>query len=785
MSMSPSLLLRLRILAFLLPVLLALALALLNDYRHERDALDQRTLQTARALEQAVDAELLGAQRTLLGFAASLSDLEPSRLGAVYRDAQRLLDSTKLADAIVLTDADGQQWMNTLVAFGQPLPKTRNMARVRKLFETGQPAISGLVMGTVAKHPLLTIDVPVLRQGRIVYDLNMVIRPERLQAILESAAFPPGWIAAVQDADGVIVARLPDTQRYVGRHVTASMWAHINRDSEGIAEVESLDGVPITGVFHRSRETGYSVSVGISTALLRAEFWRSFGLVMAMGLAICLASLYMGWRFGSQILGSVRALSRAMAEAATGRSAPELPSRGPRELVDLAHQFDRLWRARQRADAALVDERQRLLDSQQQLARVLEGSNQGYWDWNLQTDVFTVSPRLEAMCGYAAGEMDTRVSHWDEHIEAGDLRLLMDSIQQHLAGHTSEHCAELRCRSKSGIWIWVRMQGKLVRRDAEGRPLMMSGTVTDITQAKQDELALREAATVFGNSYDGIMVVDLQGLVVRANPAFARITGYTAEEIVGRSPKLLASGRHDRAFYERMWASLHEQGFWRGEVWNRRKSGQVYAEMLSISVVRDAQQVPQHYLGVFSDISRLKEHEAELDRIAHYDPLTGVANRRLLLDRLKQALAHAHRSGRLLAVCFLDLDGFKPVNDRHGHEVGDQLLIQLTARMQATLREEDTIARIGGDEFVLLLGELGTVQECCAALQRLLDEISRPVQIQGLSVAVSASIGATLFPQDPADADTLLRHADQAMYRAKQAGKRRYQLYQDGEGGQA
>jgi len=311
----------------------------------------------------------------------------------------------------------------------------------------------------------------------------------------------------------------------------------------------------------------------------------------------------------------------------------------------------------------------------------------------------------------------------------------------------------------------------------EGNEVLHLSVTRDITQRKQAEDDLRLAASVFANSYEGIIITDADNRIADVNPAFTRITGYSKQDVVGKTPSILASGRQGQAFYAEMWNSLRERDVWRGEIWNRRKNGEIYAEMLSISIVRDGGGRLLHHIGVFSDITVLKKHEAELDRIAHYDTLTGVPNRRLLADRLAQAIAHARRAGKPLAVCYLDLDGFKPVNDQYGHAAGDRLLIELTRRMLGVLRAEDTLARLGGDEFALLLTELRCPEESHAVLDRLLEAIRAPMPIGSFEVSVSASIGVTLYPPDKPDADILLRHADQAMYRAKELGKNGYHLF--------
>jgi len=304
-----------------------------------------------------------------------------------------------------------------------------------------------------------------------------------------------------------------------------------------------------------------------------------------------------------------------------------------------------------------------------------------------------------------------------------------------------------------------------------------SAVIRDISDRKRSESGLRLAASVYANSYEGIIITAPDKTIVDVNPAFTRITGYSRDEVLGRTPKLLASGKHDAAFYQQMWSSIAEHDFWQGEVCNRRNNAELYTEILSLSVIRDSAGNLQHYIGVFSDISLLKAHEEELYRIAHFDLLTGVPNRRLLLDRLGQALARTRRSGRSVAVCYLDLDGFKVVNDQFGHAGGDKLLVEMTQRLRKVMRTDDTLGRLGGDEFVLLLTDLTGPQESELALDRVLEVIREPVEIDGKPVVVSASVGVTVYPTDDSDADVLLRHADQAMYLAKETGKNSYHFF--------
>jgi diguanylate cyclase (GGDEF)-like protein/PAS domain S-box-containing protein len=327
--------------------------------------------------------------------------------------------------------------------------------------------------------------------------------------------------------------------------------------------------------------------------------------------------------------------------------------------------------------------------------------------------------------------------------------------------------------------------GELLTRTLQLAFLPLADKLAQAANACLIKDSMQLAASVFENSQEGIIISDANNRIVDVNRAFTRITGFTRDEALGRDPNLLSSGKHGAAFYEQFWQELKSSDSWRGEIWNRRKSGEIYAEMLSIAIIRDTNGAIKNHLAVFSDINHLKEHEAELYRISHFDPLTSLPNRRLLDDRLRQAMAHTHRTNGSLGVCLLDLDGFKEVNDRHGHNTGDLVLGTIATRLQACLREGDTIARLGGDEFVLVLLGASGPTECDEIMRRILSTTATPVLHDDISIQVSASIGVTLYPGDDADADTLIRHADQAMYLAKQSGKNRYHLFDADEDRQA
>ncbi|MDP2441054.1 EAL domain-containing protein [Rhodoferax sp.] len=324
---------------------------------------------------------------------------------------------------------------------------------------------------------------------------------------------------------------------------------------------------------------------------------------------------------------------------------------------------------------------------------------------------------------------------------------------------------------------WFELSVALLHADAkpDQRFIMICRDITERMRANE---SLQQAASVFGHTREGISITNANGTIVDVNEAFTRITGYSREDVIGRNPRILSSGRQDAEFYRTMWSTLTEQGHWSGEVWNRRKDGEVYAELLTISAIRDGQGTTQQYVALFSDITAIKAHQSQLEHIAHFDALTNLPNRVLLADRLHQTMAQAQRRHQQLAVVYLDLDGFKAINDHHGHEAGDQVLITLARRMKETLREGDTLARLGGDEFVAVLTDLEDTLACMPLLERLLAAAALPVSVGGLSLQVSASLGVTFYPQaQDIEADQLLRQADQAMYQAKVAGKNRYCVF--------
>ncbi|MCX7173074.1 MAG: diguanylate cyclase [Proteobacteria bacterium] len=419
-------------------------------------------------------------------------------------------------------------------------------------------------------------------------------------------------------------------------------------------------------------------------------------------------------------------------------------------------------------------DRQALSESEERWKFALEGSGEGVWDRNLQTGVAVYSKRYKEIYGYAEDELVDHQEAWDERVHPDDLPLVDADRAAYFSGKKQVYANERRMRCRDGSWKWILSRGMVVARDDQGRPLRMIGTHTDISERHQREEALRLAATVLSTMDEAVVVTDRDNKIVSVNPAFTAITGYLPEEVIGKNPRLLSSGMHAQEFYREMWETLKRTGNWYGEIRNRSKNGRLFVEWLSIKQLRDKEGKTAHYVAVFSDISERKAAEEHMRHMAHFDALTGLPNRSLFADRLQQTIAKARREKSHLALMFIDLDQFKPVNDLFGHHVGDLLLREVASRLHACLRREsDTVARMGGDEFVVILPEIEGYQDAVKVGDKILATLNQPFDIAGHKIHISSSIGIAVFPEHGNEEKLLLRSADEAMYRAKENGRNR------------
>ena len=411
---------------------------------------------------------------------------------------------------------------------------------------------------------------------------------------------------------------------------------------------------------------------------------------------------------------------------------------------------------------------QRRLSEAQRIARL------GSWEWDIRDDRLHWSEEIYRIFGLDPNGFGASYEAFLRAVHPEDRERVERSVKDAMEGRPYD--IEHRIVRPDGSECIVAERGE-VSRDAEGKPIRMMGTVQDITERMHAEAALRQAGAMFESTGEGVLVTDASGRIVRVNPAFTRITGYSEQDAIGKTTDLLKSGKHDDRFYRDMWEAIESQGYWEDEIWNRRKSGDVYPEWLRISAVYDEHGKVISYVGIFSDLSRIKESQEQLDFLAHYDPLTGLPNRLLFMARLEHALQSGRRNERQVALLFLDLDRFKNLNETLGHSAGDVLLMEAAERLREVVREEDTVARLGGDEFTLVLENVSDLIDVAGVVRKLQRALCRPLQIEDHELVISASVGVSLYPRDGEDPDTLVKHAEAAMYEAKRQGGNGYAYY--------
>ena len=573
-------------------------------------------------------------------------------------------------------------------------------------------------------------------------------------------------LTVIVDRRGNVVGH-PDAERALRQENLR----HLALLSEGLDSPRTanfqLDSIDYLGSTTPIRETGWTALVGQpldkAYAIVRSTLFSLLaGSAIALLMAVIVA-LITSRRTMLQ-LGQFAAHMQAVAD---GHYDARIPRSGIDEIESLAQQMRRMA-------TAVIERETRLRESETNFRMLVESAPFGIALIQEDGQFVLVNAAYTRLFGYAIQDIPDLATWWERTCPDARSR---DEASRRWQAQINEHILPLH---ELGLFKVRRADGQcrdielVVERLPDKRILV---TFSDITERKQDEVRLQRAAKVFSHAREGIIITDAQGCVVEVNDTFTRITGYSREEAVGQNPRILKSEVQDAQFYVAMWQSLTQNGYWYGELWNRHKNGELYAVLLNITAVYDTTGVIQNYVALYTDITQMKEYQRQLERVAHYDALTGLPNRVLFADRLRQAMTQSLRRNLSLAVLYLDLDGFKPVNDHCGHDVGDRLLVAIAQHMKEVLRDGDTISRFGGDEFVAVLVDLEDDHDCNAVMERLLEAASKPFVVDGYKLQVSASIGVTYYPQDRVDADLLMRHADQAMYQAKQSGKNRYHVF--------
>ncbi|TXT35328.1 MAG: PAS/PAC sensor-containing diguanylate cyclase [Comamonadaceae bacterium] len=426
----------------------------------------------------------------------------------------------------------------------------------------------------------------------------------------------------------------------------------------------------------------------------------------------------------------------------------------------------------------MLSQRQRVqkIMTATRLKLATEASGVGIWEFDLVTKKYQWDNTMFALFGLDPKAASPRNDDWIRQLPPQDLQRMREATRVTIK-NKQPFGMTFQIRRPDGQVRFMRNRAALYSDD-DGVPRRLIGVTEDVTKRKQQQAELRVAAAAF-ESHESMLVTNAQVEILRVNHAFCKLFGYAPDEVVGKNPRLLKSGRHDVDYYAAMWSELMQQHSWQGEVWNTRKNGEEFPCWLCITAVCDEAGLVTHYVATHTDITLRKAAEDEVKRLAFFDPLTQLPNRRLLADRLHQAMSKAKRDRGQLALIFVDLDKFKPINDRHGHTAGDQLLQAVAHRLRTCVRESDTVARVGGDEFVVLLNTVTQTQDATCVAEKIHATLRLPFHLpQGQSVQISSSAGVALYPEHGLDEATLSHHADVAMYAAKAGGRDRYVVYE-------
>ena len=785
------------VLASLLPGMIGATFLFVRDYWDGRTQLEKDTISTARALAQAVDSRLLKA-KVMAQTLSTASALTASDLARFHERARRLLALTGGGTNVVLSDETGQQLVNTLREYSEPLPRHGNLDLVRRVFATGQPVISDIYIGGVVRRPVMSIDVPVILNNKVVYDLSVGLLPDYFNGILAAQGLPPDWVAAIFDSTGTIVARTHTPDRFVGQKGTAEFIQRIKQSQEGSVETATREGIPVLSVWSRSPVTGWSVGIGIprknlEDALIRTLSVPALGMVVLLVIGVSLAS-----RVGVRIARSVRALSVPALALGAGESSP-IPQLEIKEAAEVALAIDHAGGLLKERTRALEQANQSLLAREAELLEAHRLARFGTWHWNLKTGEVHVSESIREIYGREVPSFPEQrgtllpAESWDK-VQRAAQEAVRTGIGYDL---------QLPVIHGSGSMIWVNAKCEAVR-DANGEISALRGTVQDITERKRAQQALLESETRFRSTFEqaavGIAHVSVDGRWLQVNDKLCEIVGYERQALLKLTfqdityPPDLAA---DLVSVEQLLMGAIPN--YRMEKRYVRRDGSLVWIDLTVSLVRTQDGEPDYLVAVVEDIQRRKEAEAaleaaqeshrqhleqqvadrtaalvaanqELAHVARKDALTGLQNRISANERLHVEFLRLKRTGSSYAVLFMDIDHFKQINDTYGHHTGDHILQQFASVLEGAVRESDFVARFGGEEFLAILLDTNTEGALRSAekIRRAVAERSFPVVGQ-----LTLSMGVATARAEDGNEDEAVRRADAALYQAKRDGRNR------------
>lgn len=690
------------------------------------------------------------------------------RLGSSQRMA-RLLDEEKsilspFYNYIMIVDSFGRVLASSTTAGGGAGLEGLDIAESTLYAE---PSLESIVLGEPGADPYVELLGMEPRSG--LWFLSPVVDSGG-----ESGGRGLGWVVFSYDWQGSLTEYLEAQVSELQAQGFGSARAYlVSEDATIVAGSKALLG----GRFEPSPDTVFKEStldIGLAKMRVVVVYDRSEAerpvrkvrnVLMAFMFSSIILTAIVVYIFVDRILlKRLRLLGRGARELGSGNLEFRLPDIGSDEVGTLARAFNRM-------SGSLVDTIKDLKNEKDYTDNVISSLHESLIVTSASAKVESVNKAALDMLGYNEAELK------GEHVATifAD-RASADKILDEINDKGFVSAIETALVTAEGAKREVLLTASTMR-DARGEVMGLVFVAQDITERIKAEQRLKLTSRVFENTVESVMITDGEAKILEVNETFIKVTGYSPEEVIGKTPNILSSGWHDKEFYEKMWDSIRQSGMWQGEIWDRRKNGEVFAGLLTISAIRDDRGKVSNYVGLFYDITEKKRSDERMQHLAYYDALTNLPNRRVFHDRLSQSLIHASRYGQRVAVMFLDLDDFKFINDTLGHHYGDKLLRAVAGRMRECVRKDITISRLGGDEFTLILEDITGPQGAVMVAERIVEVFNMPFSLEGHDVFVTASIGISFYPDDGDNLQTLMKNADTAMYHAKSDGKNRYRFF--------